>query len=62
MPLLKREFDKNSVEIRGDETSAKILKGIKKARENDWHTEYLDLIVSLKVVKDIAEAIEHINF
>jgi glutamate-5-semialdehyde dehydrogenase len=59
---LKREFDKYRVEIRGDNRCAKILKGVKKAKEEDWYREYLDLIVSVKVVNDIKEAICHINF
>jgi glutamate-5-semialdehyde dehydrogenase len=62
LPELKRELDKYKVEIRGDEASCKILKGIKKAKVADWFAEYLDLIVAIKVVKDIDEAITHINF
>jgi len=62
LPLLKRKLDRYKVEIRGDEKLREILKGVKKAKEEDWFTEYLDLIVSIKVVKDIEEAIFHINF
>ncbi len=62
LPKLKKEFDKYRVLIKGDAYTRKILKGIKKATEKDWSTEYLDLIVSIKVVKDIEEAITHINF
>ncbi len=62
LPLLKREFDKYSVEIRADAKTAKILKGVKRATEKDWHEEYLDLIVTLKVVEGLDEAIWHINF
>ena len=39
----------------------KILKGIKKAAEKDWYEEYLDLILTIKVVKSAGEAISHIN-
>ena len=39
----------------------KILPGIKKASEEDWSTEYLDLILSIKIVKSLDEAIDHIN-
>jgi glutamate-5-semialdehyde dehydrogenase len=60
-PMLKKEFDKYGVEIRGDEEARKILKGIKKAKESDWHAEYLDLIVTIKIVKNLDEAIGHIN-
>jgi len=61
LPLLKKEFDNYQVEIRGDEKTAKIISGIKKANQKDWITEYLDLIVAIKVVNNIEEAITHIN-
>ncbi|MDD4955992.1 MAG: glutamate-5-semialdehyde dehydrogenase, partial [Candidatus Omnitrophica bacterium] len=62
LPLLKSELDKYKVEIRGDGKACRILKGIKKAKEEDWSAEYLDLIVTVKVVENIDEAISHINF
>ncbi|MFA5008166.1 MAG: glutamate-5-semialdehyde dehydrogenase [Candidatus Omnitrophota bacterium] len=62
LPLLKNELDKYKVEIRGDSKACRILKGIKKAKDADWFAEYLDLIVTIKVVKNIDEAISHINF
>jgi glutamate-5-semialdehyde dehydrogenase len=49
------------VEIRGDEETLKIVPYVKPATEKDWHTEYLDLIMSVKVVHGIDEAIDHIN-
>lgn len=49
------------VEIRGDERVRKILPRAKRATEEDWRTEYLDLIISIKVVDSIQEAIDHIN-
>lgn len=61
LPLMKREFDKHKVEIRGDKKTRAILKGIKPAGEADWYTEYLDLIISIKVVDSIEEAVVHIN-
>jgi len=61
LPLLRKEFDKHKVEMRADQKTHKVLKGIKQAKAKDWSTEYLDLIVSVKIVKDIQEAIEHIN-
>ena len=68
MPPLKEEFDKYNVQIRGCEKTINILSSffgrggnIKKATEEDWGKEYLDLIVSIKVVKNIEEAIAHIN-
>lgn len=61
LPCLKKEFDKYGVEIRGDSKTVKLLPGIKKANNKDWTREYLDLIVSIKVVRSTQEAIEHIN-
>lgn len=49
------------VEIRGNMNALIYSPEIKRATDEDYHTEYLDMIVSLKVVKDIDEAIEHIN-
>jgi glutamate-5-semialdehyde dehydrogenase len=49
------------VEIRGDATVAKHWPGAKRATDEDWRTEYLDLILSVKTVKDLDEAIAHIN-
>ncbi len=49
-----------SVEIRGDEMVCAILPGAVPADESDWGTEYLDYILSAKVVADMDEAIEHI--
>lgn len=61
LPLLKKEFDKNKVQIRGDSQTQTFLKGIRKAVKNDWSTEFLDLIVAVKVVKDVDAAVDHIN-
>lgn len=62
LPLLKVELDKYKVKIKGDSKTCKILKGIERAKEEDWFAEYLDLIVTIKVVDGLAEAISHINF
>lgn len=48
-------------EIRGDETTRRLLPGIKKATEKDWRTEYLDQILSIRVVQDVDQAIDHIQ-
>lgn len=61
LPLMKMEFEKAKVELRGCDKTCKILTGIKQATEEDWSTEYLDLILSIKIVASIDEAIEHIN-
>ena len=49
------------MEIRGDEAACAIQPGILAASEEDWGTEYLDKIISMKTVSSIEEAIEHIN-
>ena len=61
LPGMIKRLQKAAVEIRGDEKTCQITRGIKKASEEDWQTEYLDLILSIKVVEGIEEAINHIN-
>lgn len=58
--LVEKLADKN-VEIRGDEAVCKASSAVIPASEEDWGTEYLDYIISVKTVKDIDEAIAHIN-
>lgn len=60
LPILKESLEKKNVEIRGCEKTRKIIDCIP-ATEEDWETEYLDYILSIKVVESIDEAIEHIN-
>jgi len=60
-PILSN-LERNGCEIIGDKKICKIYKGkIKIAKENDWHKEYLGPKVSIKTVKNIDEAIKHIN-
>ncbi len=61
LPEMKKDFDKAGVELRGCEKTRKILKDIKTAEEKDWSEEYLDLILSVKIVDDMDNAIAHIN-
>lgn len=61
LPLALGELMQKGVEIRGCEKTKEIMDEIKEATEEDWGTEYLDYILSVKVVKDIDEAIDHIN-
>lgn len=56
-----RRLQDHKVEIRGCERCLDICAGLKPATEEDWSTEYGDLILSIKIVNDIDEAIEHIN-
>ena len=51
----------HDVEIRGDERARAISEEIIPAAEEDWGTEYLDAIISVKIVDSIDEAIAHIN-
>lgn len=61
LPKIKKQYDKADVELRGCTETRKILKGIKKAAKDDWYEEYIDLILAVKVVKSIDEAMEHIR-
>lgn len=61
IPLLVEKLGEKQVEIRGDEIACEICQTILSATEEDWGSEYLDLILSVKIVSDIEEAIKHIN-
>lgn len=62
LPKLKRRLDEHNVEIRGCEMTRRILGScVIDATEEDYATEFLDYIISIKVVDDLAEAIEHIS-
>ena len=61
LPSVIAELRKNGVEVRGDEATQKIVSDVKAATEQDWYTEYLDLIIGVKVVDSLDEAIAHIN-
>ncbi|NLO96703.1 MAG: glutamate-5-semialdehyde dehydrogenase [Peptococcaceae bacterium] len=60
LPLIGQKFKDYGVEIRGCEKVRAILPYAKPAQEEDWSTEYLDLIISIKVVRDLDEALDHI--
>ncbi len=61
LPVIIAELRKNGVEVRGDQATRKIVPDVKAAVEEDWYTEYLDLIMGVKVVDGLDEAIAHIN-
>ncbi len=62
LPLMKAKLDKHGVEIRGCEITKKILGDcVVDATEQDYATEFLDYIISVKVVDGIEQAIEHIS-
>ena len=63
LPKLKERLDKHHVEIRGCELTRQILgpENVTPADDDDYATEFLDYIISIKVVDDMAEALEHID-
>jgi len=61
LPVVIAALRKEGVEVRGDEETRKIVPNVKAATEQDWYTEYSDLIMGVKVVKNLDEAISHIN-
>jgi len=61
LPDLISKFIENSVEVRGDERVCSYNGRCIKATEEDWSTEFLDLIISIKIVDSYDEALEHIN-
>ena len=60
LPELGRIFGTKQVEIRGDDATARLIAGIRKATEQDYYTEWLAPVVSVRVVQGLDEAIEHI--
>ncbi|HJD46143.1 MAG TPA: glutamate-5-semialdehyde dehydrogenase [Candidatus Mediterraneibacter norfolkensis] len=61
LPRIVTKLKNHGVEIRGDERAQAISQEIVPATEEDWGTEYLDAIISVKIVDSIDEAIAHIN-
>lgn len=61
LPLVSEEMKKSGVKLRGCAQSRNIVKGMDAAKESDWAEEYLDLILAIRIVDGIDEAIEHIN-
>jgi glutamate-5-semialdehyde dehydrogenase len=61
LPEMIDMYRKAGVEIRGCEKTREVVGDIKSATEEDWYTEYLDLILSVRIVDSVEQAIEHIN-
>lgn len=61
LPKMARSFTAAGVELRGCEKTCAILPDAKHAVDDDWATEYLDLILSVKVVSNMDEAMDHIT-
>ena len=60
LPVIKEMMEKEGVELRGCELTLEYI-DIKPATEEDWHTEYLDKILSIRVVDNFDDAVEHIE-
>ncbi|MDY4692527.1 MAG: glutamate-5-semialdehyde dehydrogenase [Blautia sp.] len=61
LPVLAERLREKNVEMRADKAACELMPGAIPATEEDWGKEYLDYILSIKVVSSIEEAIEHIN-
>ena len=61
LPRIVERLNAHQVEIRGDEKAREIVPEILPATEEDWGTEYLDAVISVKIVDSVDEAIAHIN-
>ncbi|GEP24801.1 glutamate-5-semialdehyde dehydrogenase [Lentilactobacillus diolivorans] len=61
LPDIAKALQDHGVELRGDDRSRQIVSSIKPATEDDWSTEYNDLIMAIKVVDNEQAAIDHIN-
>ncbi len=61
LPPMLEQFQQAGVEIRGCERTQALGENIKPATEDDWYAEYLDLILAVRVVEDLDDAIEHIT-
>ncbi len=61
LPRIFERYRAAGVELRGDEATRKIDSAVKAVAKDEWSSEYLDLIVGVKVVENLSEAIEHIN-
>jgi glutamate-5-semialdehyde dehydrogenase len=60
LPPLGRIYIRKGIELRGDEEARRIVPQMKPATEDDWYTEYLDAILSVRVVEGLDEAMAHI--
>ena len=61
LPVIGKLLQDKQVELRGDEAACALLPGMKPASEEDWRTEYLAPILSVRIIADINQAIEHIT-
>ncbi len=61
LPVFSERMQKAGVEMRGGEKTRRILPGTAPASQEDYHTEYLDLVLNIRIVSSLQEAVEHIE-
>ena len=61
LPAIARRYEKAGVVLKGDESARKLVPQMQKATEKDWPAEYLDLVLAVKVVDSVDQAVDHIN-
>ncbi|MGN8728569.1 glutamate-5-semialdehyde dehydrogenase [Hornefia butyriciproducens] len=61
LPVIGKRLREKEVELRGDDASREIFRDIRPATDDDWGKEYVDLIMSVRIVDSIEEAIRHIE-
>jgi glutamate-5-semialdehyde dehydrogenase len=61
LPMAAQALEERGVTLRGDEEARKFIPSMQEASEQDWYEEYLDLILAVRVVPSLQEAIRHIN-
>jgi glutamate-5-semialdehyde dehydrogenase len=61
LPRMAKALTENNVELRGDERTRQLVSNASAATEDDWYAEYLDLILAVRVVKGVGEAVDHIT-
>ncbi|NLC45356.1 MAG: glutamate-5-semialdehyde dehydrogenase [Clostridiales bacterium] len=61
LPIIAEQLQSKSVELRGCPEAFELVDGLTPASEEDWHEEYLDLIMAIKIVDSVDEAISHIT-
>jgi glutamate-5-semialdehyde dehydrogenase len=61
LPRIARSLADRKVELRGDDRTRRLVNNAKPATEDDWYAEYLDLILAVRVVNGVGEAVDHIT-
>lgn len=61
LPEMAKRFRKSGVQLKGCTKTVQLIKNVEPAHEEDWHEEYLDLVLSIRIVKDMDQAIAHIR-